>query len=161
MREKANLSPEDTIIAPSVLFVQSGLRNRASLTLRANESEGRKHNSFPPTAHPLPPSWIPTIHSTARAHTHSNAISPARSGPHSVPPSPSPLPSPTSPPPSSPSFGPLLKITAPPPPPPNLNGELGIAHRYGLGDSGRSAQIPLSLPMPTHLPLNSHRDWKS
>ena len=102
MREKANLSPEDTIIAPSVLFVQSGLRNRTSLTLRANESEGRKHNSFPPTAPPLPPSWIPTIHSTARAHTHSNAISSARSGLYSVPLSLS-LFLPISPP-SSPSF---------------------------------------------------------
>ena len=130
------------------------------LTLSKKESEGSARVivfRLPPT-----PSLFLGFPPFYGAHTHSNAISSARSGLYSVPLS---LP-------ISPYFSSFVAIVRPVRYSklqrgrrrrrrPNLNGELGIAHRYGLGDSGRSAQIPLSLPMPTHLPLNSHRDWKS
>ena len=129
--------------------------------IRGKEGKVREHNRFPP-ASLLPTAPLPSLldshHSRARAHP-----------PIRMPfPQPEVAPTPLAPPLplSSPlllrphrSFGPLLKITAPPPMPPfpsNLNGELGIAQRYGLGDSGRSAQIPLSLSThpPTYLPTS-------
>ena len=116
---------------------------------QTNQREGSIIVFRPPPTPSLPDSH----HSFHGARTHSNAISPARSGPHSVPPSP--LPHFSSAPPSSPSFVRSVRYSKlqAAPPPPNLNGELGIAQRYGLGDSGRSAQIPLSPATP--LPLGA------